>query len=227
MNFSWLRDYIEESTTLQVGAFIDQEEILKFWLIFWDIQEISARIHTLPIKPEKTLNTLDFDDTISSRDKSLQKAEFMDNRWQDWNELIKRKYGYDWFVLGHYRRRDVVNDLVQVIMSEDEKRTPLILTAWIESFQKQKLQQTKLDKTRTSVVISQSVKPQELLRYIMDDLWYIPGKIIIYEDRPDCFNETGVFLAKMLWCEIVVNHVKLSETKFNTIDNIQQTIYKI
>ena len=226
MNFAGLRDHIEESTTEIVGSFLSQEEIQKFTPIFWDMWEISIRLSQMKSKHEQTLNTLDFDDTMSSRDKSLQKPKFMDNRGQAWNDLIEREYGYDRFVYEHYKRRDVVNDLVNVIMSDDAYREPFILTAWVESLQKTKIERTKLKKPKTSIVKSQSLKPRELLRHIMDDLWYIPGKIIIYEDRPECFIETGAFLAKLLWCEIVINHVTLSEARFNTIDNIKQTIFK-
>jgi hypothetical protein len=35
MNFAWLRDHIEESTTEIVGSVFSQEEIQKFAPIFW------------------------------------------------------------------------------------------------------------------------------------------------------------------------------------------------
>lgn len=225
MNFSKLRDHIEKSNTIHVWKIITSGEIERYSLIFWDIQKISILLAQMERKTEKTLNTLDYDDTISSRDRSLQEWIFRDNRWQAWNDLIERTIWYDNFVRSYYERRDTVAELVQVIMSDNTNNIPFLLTAWIITLQTNKLKQTKLDKTSHSIVESQSVKPKELLRYIVEDLWYIPGKIIIYEDRPDCFLETGAFLSKLLWCEIVINHVTLSQNTFNTISNIKQVIF--
>ncbi len=226
MNFSWLRDFITESNTEVVGSFLTPDEIKRFTHIFWNLGLISEGLSKMLIRPEKTLNTLDIDDTISDRTKSLMLSKFSDNRWETGNELIEREYGFERFVEKFYEPGDVVSELVQILLSRDDYREPFILSAWRDKFQNLKAQRFWIQDQPKSIVESQWLKPVELLRYIIDSLWYIPGKIIIYEDRPECFKETWVFLTKLLWCEIVVNHVTLSWTKLNTIDNIKQIIYK-
>ena len=54
---------------------------------------------------------------------------------------------------------------------------------------------------------------------------FLPGKIIIYDDRVGNFLDKVPSLVKLLGIEIVVNEVRLSEKSINKIESISQTIF--
>lgn len=225
--FFSLRDKITQSETIVPHWFISPQEIVEFSQRFWDMPQVIQKLSRLPRFPDRTLDVLDFDDTISSRDKSFFRVpELIDRRWALGNEFIEREIGFLWFVHQVYQTKDTVAELVNVLMSKNPLTPSLLLSAGLEGLQNLKFKRTQLSSSQNIVVDSQSMKPEELLKYIIDTLWYIPGKIIIYEDRPECFLKTAELLVKILGIEIVVNHVHLSSDRFNTIDSIQQTIFQ-
>lgn len=226
--FFSLRDKIRESKTVTPNSFISASNIRDFSERFGSITHAIERISSLPKLLQRTLDVIDFDDTLSSRDKSFFRVpELIDRRWEAWNAFIQEKFGFWNFVQEVYDTKDTVWELVNVLLSQNPLTPSLLLSAWIQKLQWFKFEQTQVTKSEKKVVKSQSMKPEELLEYIISTLWYIPWKIIIYEDRPECFHKTAELLVQVLWIEIVVNHVHLSNERFNTVDFIDQTIYKL
>ncbi len=224
--FSLLRDYIRESDHQEVSGLIQPEDIFNLW--FWSIDEIIPilqRLFQLTYFPEKTLDVIDFDDTLYSRTPQLQEARFQENRWEAGNKMILEELGwYSNFTERYYSTTNLVKNIVQVVLS----KTSLILTAGKIELQGSKLNKTRLSRAwvNVNVVASSKDKPRQLLEYIVNDLWYIPGKIIIYDDRVRYFKKAWPALSKMLWwIEIVIDKVKLKDSDISNIQRIEQTIY--
>lgn len=223
--FTSLRDYIVSSDIETLDSLMTQEELQEAQSMFGDVISLIASINSLPRNPQKTFNVLDYDDTISCREWSFDKfPELLERRGSAWNEYIEQELWYEKYVERVYGEKDRVAKLVNVLLSSDPYTDSLILSAGIDELQWYKFSRTWLAGAKKQVVSSQAEKPRRLLHYIISKLWYIPGKIIIYEDRPDCFLECGDLLAKILGVEIVVNHVHLSGEDYNSIDSIKQTI---
>jgi len=225
-DFSSMRDYIIHSEHQRVSAFIEPEDMYSLWI--WSIEElipIMKKLAYLELKPEKTLDAIDIDDTLCSRTPQLQESRFQDNRWEAGNQMILDTWwAYHWFVDQYYRTQMLVPELVNILLSHDS----LVLTAWVDDLQNGKIKGTQLEWTgiEVNVVASSKDKPLRLLKYIMDDLKYIPWKIIIYDDRVWYFKEAGPILSKLLWwIEVVVNKITLKESKISEIKRIDQTIY--
>ena len=72
-------------------------------------------------------------------------------------------------------------------------------------------------------------KPLELIKYIIDTLKYVPWKIIIYEDKPECFEWEMQSIRQLLpKTEIVVDKVFLNPPwMMKQIHSIEQNIYKV
>jgi hypothetical protein len=86
----------------------------------------------------------------------------------------------------------------------------LILSAWILELQKFKLKATWLDKFNYIIVEHAEEKTNELIRYVVEDLKFIPNKITIYEDRPDYFIENRKFIEDFLWTKLEIMFVEMN-----------------
>jgi hypothetical protein len=85
----------------------------------------------------------------------------------------------------------------------------LILSAWVKEFQEAKLRATWLLKFNYAIVDYAKKKPDELIRYIVEDLKFIPNKITIYEDRVDHFVEKKEFIEEFLWTNLEIMFVEM------------------
>lgn len=103
---------------------------------------------------------------------------------------------------------------IQELIYSQEDGTNLILTAWNEILQKEKIDAVKIDCGKNSnidlkIVEKSSQKIKELIDYILE-IWYIPEQIDIYEDRPEYFIEYGKVLAELFWTKINVHKVMIN-----------------
>jgi hypothetical protein len=99
----------------------------------------------------------------------------------------------------------------------------LILTAWIKEFQEAKLKATWLLKFNYTIVEHAEEKTDELIRYVIEDLGFIPNKIVIYEDRLDYFVEKKKFIEEFLWTKLEIMFVEMvsndEEPKITKVEN--------
>lgn len=195
----------------------------------WDLISLAAQIESLAYRPEVTLNVVDFDDTLYSRYSQLQLPEFQDNRGQAGNILLRDKIGFRNFIEQFYTRSGAVQRILGVVESQTEKHRSLILTAGIKELQEMKVDSIKISRKDVPVIsVSDSKsKPRMMLLHIIHRLWYIPGKIIIYEDRPECFEKEMHALRQLLPnTEIVIDKVMLNPPwTVRQIAAIEQNIY--
>jgi hypothetical protein len=94
----------------------------------------------------------------------------------------------------------------------------LILSAWVKEFQEAKLKATWLLKFNYTIVEHAKEKPDELVRYVAEDLGFIPNKITVYEDRVDYFVEKKKFIEEFLWTNLEIMLVEMNGN--NTEPNI-------
>ncbi len=89
----------------------------------------------------------------------------------------------------------------------------MILTAWIEKFQQEKAKVTDLEHINMIVVDNASEKVLETIRYVVEDLWFIPSKIIIYEDRPKFFINNKELIESFLWTKLEIMFVEMLDNE--------------
>ena len=223
-NLQILRDRITESSTIDVPKLICS----RFAEGIGDIVSLSCSLAQLRFCPEITLNVLDFDDTIYSRDEQLQMWIFQDNRWEKGNEIIENYIGFDSMLEKFYRKNLAVQRLLAIIESQNQTHKAMILTAWKVNWQNMKCESIgiKWNQVPIEVVSWSSEKPRRLIDYIIK-LGYIPWKIIVYEDRPEYFLQSGVWISQILWwIELVIDEVQLSQRpNRRQIKWIKQTIF--
>lgn len=225
-----LRSHISSSTHTETSNIIIIEDLVWLtWLAVSEIVWLNDKISKMKRKPNVVLNVLDFDDTLYSRINQLQLPLLQDNRWIRWNEVINNEIWLNNFIETQYSETEVVEKLRQIIENQNAVHKSIILTAWEKILQLAKCEKVWIwwDKSRVIVVDNAKSKPMKLVREIIK-LWYIPGKIIVYEDRPEHFLwNNWVSLAKLLWIEIVVNHIFLDEIQTNKIKEIKQNTFAI
>lgn len=194
-----------------------------------DLIQLAFELEKIPYRAESTLNILDFDDTIYSRYEQLQQNRFQDNRGEEGNRLLREEIGFENFIQEFYTRSKAVQRILWVAEGKSEKHFPLVLTAWIQKLQEMKVKAVGIwpDKVPLKVVSWSSEKPREMIYYIIQDLKFIPWKIIVYEDRPECFFDEIEALRQLLpRTEIVIDTVSLnSPGRLRQITSIQQNIY--
>lgn len=226
---STLNDRISESETIIVSELLLPQEIQNLKDYIWSILHVAEALNELPFFPERTLNVLDFDDTMYSRHMQLQLPILQDNRWVLWNYVIENILGSKNVLEQFYSSEYAVKRLLWVLWGSNELHDAIILTAWQQDWQTQKCKAIGLNtwEVPISIVEKSSEKPRRLIEYIIS-LGYIPGKIIVYEDRPEYFLELWEGLSKLLkWVEIVVDRIELDQTwSMRQIKNIGQTIFK-
>lgn len=194
------------------------------WVLWNELLLFIYKINQLPLISDEVFNVVDLDDTFYSRNHTLQVWLLNENRWEAGNRVIKEKmWWYTNFCEKFYKR----NQVVQVFMDLLKEKTSLILTAWEEKFQNIKLHTIWywIEKADKLVVKRDHEKPLSLLMHIINNLWYIPWTINIYDDRVKFFNKYAPMLSKLLKINININQVTLSEEKTNEISYISQTLY--
>lgn len=157
-------------------------------------------------KKDETLIISDFDDTIFCRNEQLEKSTLLrENRWTKWNEVIINIIWLENFINEHY----IWKYFPQKIIKSMKTWRDLILTAWFKEIQTAKLKATKLDIFNNIIVPDAELKIYETIRYIVEDLWFIPKKIVVYEDRPIYFVENKKIIEDFLWTELDVMFVEM------------------
>lgn len=226
-NLSNIRDHISSSQKNESVDIILADDIMKLtWLGVDSIVWLTKRLSKLPIKKDVVLNVLDFDDTLYSRFNQLQEPIFQDNRWSEWNRVI-RQIWIDNFVNKFYKKTWAVIKLLRILENQNHNHRSIILTAWENDLQELKCEAVWIawNKPKVVVVKESKNKPMKMLLEILES-WYIPGKIIVYEDRPDFFLwNNWKTLAKMLGIEIVVDHIFLEQDDTTKIARIDQNIF--
>lgn len=226
-NLSNIRDHINSSQKNETLNIILADDIIKLtWLWVDSIIWLTKRLSKLPIKKDIVLNVLDFDDTLYSRFNQLQEPVFQDNRWSEWNRVI-RQIWIDNFVNKFYKKTWAVIKLLRILENQNHNHRSIILTAWEMDLQKLKCEAVWIawNKPKVVVVKESKSKPMKMLLEILES-WYIPGKIIVYEDRPEFFLWSNwKTLAKMLGIEIVVDHIFLEQDDTTKIARIDQNIF--
>jgi hypothetical protein len=101
----------------------------------------------------------------------------------------------------------------QIIASKLRKNHDLILTAWLEEFQIKKIKATKLEHINMIIVESAEEKPLKLIEYIENTLWFIPNKIVVYEDRPNFFIKQKDFIENTLWTKLEIMFVEMKDNE--------------
>ena len=224
-----LRDRIVDSQEYRFWLFLSEDEIRLLRKYIPEFQFYIKILNSFSIVSWTTLNILDYDDTIHQRGHQLQKWLLQDNRWLAWNQIIDTVIWRANMLDVYYRRSAIVKRIAQILEMQDDFHQSRIVTAWNESWQIQKtIHSWVYDRNKgIEVVPDASLKIRSVMQEITR-LWYIPSKIIIYEDRPEHFQKIAVALSKFLWwIEIVVNHVVLSQQEVirRQIASIHQTIY--
>lgn len=174
-------------------------------------------------KQDEIFIVSDFDDTIFSTKEIIEKDVREGRRWEEWNIFIKENIWYKNFVKEFYEWKDFPKTIIKNFWNND-----LILTAWDEELQKLKIKATWLKNINLKVVKKASEKPFEMIKYIFENLKFLPKEIHIYEDRPEFFLETKkeiedflnikikIFLVKMKdnFSEIKIKEIKKNLEKF-------------
>jgi len=159
----------------------------------------------------KNINLIvcDFDDTIFSTKELLEKEYRLGRRWKEWNIFLVENKLIDKIIDEVYKNKKYP----KTISSKLRKNHDLILTAWLEEFQRKKRSVTNLEHINMIVVKSWEEKPLKMVEYIENTLWFIPNKITIYEDRPEYFIKQKQFLEKKLKTKIEIMLVEMIDNE--------------
>ncbi len=227
-HLQWLRDRIISSEVHTPQApFL--KSVQKVSQNIGDLISLGAQLEALVYRPEVTLNVVDFDDTLYSRYSQLQLPEFQDNRGEAGNTLIREQIRFRNFIERFYTRSWAVQRILWVVESQTTKHKSLILTAGVKELQDMKVDSIQISRKDVPVVsVSDSkAKPRMMVFHIIHRLWYKPGKIIIYEDRPECFEKEMPALRQLFpHTEIVIDKVTLNPPgNVRQIAAIEQSIY--
>lgn len=151
----------------------------------------------------------DFDDTIFSTNEVIESDIRKWRRWNEWNEYIKEVIWIKYFVDTFYVNKDFPKSIVSKLRENHD----LILTAWYEDMQIEKIKACKLNHINYRIVYSAEEKIIETIKYIVEHLKFIPNKITVYEDKPKYFIEYQSFLEDFFWIEIDIIYVEMIDNK--------------
>ncbi len=226
----WLNDRIVESHThIPLDAFLIPVSV--FSQNIWDLLSLWSDLSKLEVHSETTFNIVDFDDTLFSRYEQLQRNEFQDNRGEEGNKFLREEFGFRKFIEEFYSRSRAVKRILWVVEWQTEKHRSLILTAGMQDLQELKVQSLDISRETVPVVTvdSSHKKPLKMIQYIIKTLGFVPWKIIIYEDRPECFQWEMSALRQLLpRTEIVIDKVVLNPAwSLRQIKSIHQSIYQV
>jgi len=207
-----------EKTDNNISLWENIENIESFLLclkqILWmDLFELLSKIEKLK-KIDKTLCVYDFDDTLHTRYFQLQESMFLENRWEKWNKIIKKRYWwYEDFVEKYVFPWLLVKEITEMI----KLKNWLILSAWTEELQKLKIYKSWLNDIPHFIVSKSYFKTFILLKIILNS-WKIPKKIEIYDDIIKDFLKYIPILKDLLWVEISILKVWLKWIKLDTLE---------
>lgn len=157
-------------------------------------------------KKDEILIVSDLDDTIFCRKEQLEDNELLrNNRWADWIRVILEQIWIENFIEKYYKWKSFPKTITDKMISWKD----LILTAWEINLQTSKIKALNLENINHSIVWDWEKKPFELVRYVVEDLAYIPSKIIIYEDRPEYFIENKRLIEDFLWTTLEIILVEM------------------
>ncbi len=170
-----------------------------------ELKKLKEKINNLEQKDDYLIIT-DFDDTIFSTKVLLEKDYRKWRRWKEWNDYIIENNLMDKIVNEVYKDTKYPD----TITSKLRKNHDLILTAWVEEFQTKKIIAANIEHINTKIVPSAEDKIAETIRYIVNDLGFIPDKITIYEDRPKYFIEYKNFIEEFLNTKLEIMLVEMN-----------------
>lgn len=170
-------------------------------------------------KRDNYLIISDFDDTIFCRKEQLEDSELLrNNRWNKWNYIIKHKIWIGNFINKYYKNKTFPNTIIKELRVNHD----LILTSWYTEIQTEKIKACKLDYINNIITKNADDKIIETIKYIVNKLWFIPEKIIVYEDKPEYFIEYRKFLEDFLETNLEIYYVEMisneNEPKITKID---------
>ena len=80
--------------------------------------------------------------------------------------------------------------------------------------QKKKIKALWLDHINQVIVKTPENKIIETIKYVVNNLWFIPNKITVYEDRPKYFVENKKFIENFLWTKLEIMFVEMMDNEF-------------
>lgn len=171
-----------------------------------ELKELKNKLNSLE-KKDIDLIISDFDNTIFCRNEQLEDSELLrNNRWNAWNDKILNEIWLEYYWKKYYKNKDVPKTIVNKL----RKWHDLILTAWYQILQDCKLKNVWLDHHNYIVVTSPEQKIIETIKYVIDNLKFIPHKITVYEDRPKYFIEYKNFIEEFLWTTLEIMFVEMN-----------------
>lgn len=191
--------------------------------IFWDKKIINYREkvvldrnHESFEKNAKILwedNLGEFIDKVLSRINQFSHEEIQSTYRLFWEEFYSDKWKSE------KNRWPVINQ--HEIIKDVKGDVNLILTATqAPELTKIKLRQSWMDKYPYLIVENGKDKIKSIIETVLK-LWYIPEKIVVYEDRPEFFFKYWELLSRLLWIRIVVNKVKI-DNQTNNLDVLEE-----
>jgi len=164
-------------------------------------------------KKDIDLIIADFDDTLFCRNDQLKKSEILrNNRWSAWNDAILNILWLENYIKEFY----IWKDFPKYIISKMRKNHDLVLTAWYKEIQDEKMKATWIYWNIRYIVVDEAyMKIFETIRYVVEDLGFIPDKITIYEDRPIFFIENKKIIEDFLWTSVDVMFVEMIDNFSN------------
>jgi len=171
-----------------------------------EINKLKDKINQLEKKNIDLIIT-DFDDTIFSTKKLIEKDYRKWKRWQEWNQYIIENNLIKKIIDEVYKNAIYPKN----ISSKLRKNHDLILTAWIDLFQIEKIKATNLEHINLKIVNEPKEKIIKTIEYITDTLWFLPNKVTVYEDRPKYFIEYKKLLENILNIPFDIMYVEMTD----------------
>lgn len=169
-----------------------------------DINELEMKKNKLE-KRDIDLIISDFDDTIFCTREAIESDVRKWRRWNEWNQYIVDTIWIKNFIDMFYVDKDFPN----TITSKLRENHDLILTAWYEDIQVEKIKSCKLNHINYRIVSNPEEKILETIKYIVEHLKFIPNKITVYEDRPKYFIDYKNFLEDFFEIDIDIMLVEM------------------
>lgn len=190
----------------------------RLWLSLEEIIVLQKQISYLRENWQVVSNVTfsDLDDTLLSRIPQLEEDQFAMARWPSGNEVV-RSIWFKQFIKKYYSKDLVVKEIID--------KTNFILTAWEVDIQEAKIQRTGLDIFDTMVVPKHSLKPKELLYFLLFKLQKLPQTITIFDDRVDQLSEQLSSISEFLNNWIITHKVLLDVDFPNQVKSISTDIY--
>ena len=226
-NLSLIWEKIEGNNTVFVNNLLNLSEVHELgYDNLEDFLIVLKQLSNLPRLDSESFTAIDLDDCLYSRQNSLQNPLLSENRWEAWNRVIEtHMWGFKKYTFNHYNPTGSVKQIVDLLL---KSKNAMILTAGKRDFQEEKLKRIWIDKSKPiSVVDSTSEKPKKLLEYIIYELWFIPGKIDVYDDRVEHFHRSWPALSKILQSSVHIHETILCQNVTNWLNTINKSTYQL